>query len=450
MKTNLRRSKTYRSDPSLPVHTKQPVRLSLIPRAKLDNFEKLAKTQGTNSDDKSFSFGNGEETRSSRQSISNKENLNTLNLPPRLRSTKATKLLKRITAYKNSRRINPLKYLSDTRAVLLSKRGESNRVTEPQLLEGSARSISNSNPHFVAFAAQTDRGIEREVNEDKISLVLNIHIGNKKSPDSSYFGVYDGHAGQSCADYLRDNLHILVTEQPCYIEDKLSAIKGGMKIAESNFLQHAQMQELVDLSGSCASVVVVDANYVYIGNLGDSRVIGSFSNGRWIRQLTKDHKPDDTQELQRILKSGGGIAKQKIVTYSIKAGQNGVHDSEDVEEGPYRVIPGGLSVSRTIGDLPSKLEKYGGISGCVSAEPDLYSIVKESSLEFLVIGCDGIFDVLQNSHVSNIVRNSLITIGCNEKGCNNAVEQIISKAKEMNSRDNLTAVVILFSRSIAQ
>jgi hypothetical protein len=39
--------------------------------------------------------------------------------------------------------------------------------------------------------------------------------------------------------------------------------------------------------------------------------------------------------------------------------------------GPYRVLPGRLSVSRTFGDIEAKLEKFGGKAGVVVAEPEI-------------------------------------------------------------------------------
>ena len=34
----------------------------------------------------------------------------------------------------------------------------------------------------------------------------------KEWPQVSFFGVFDGHGGASCADYLRDNLHNYVVQ----------------------------------------------------------------------------------------------------------------------------------------------------------------------------------------------------------------------------------------------
>ena len=64
-----------------------------------------------------------------------------------------------------------------------------------------------------AYAANTNQGLVRNYNEDRVSIILNITnpnpTGRNKEdwPKCSFFGVYDGHGGVACADFLRDNLH---------------------------------------------------------------------------------------------------------------------------------------------------------------------------------------------------------------------------------------------------
>jgi len=61
------------------------------------------------------------------------------------------------------------------------------------------------------YGANTNQGIVRNYNEDRVSIILNImkpsSRNEEKWPKCSFFGVYDGHGGVACADFLRDNLH---------------------------------------------------------------------------------------------------------------------------------------------------------------------------------------------------------------------------------------------------
>ena len=62
-----------------------------------------------------------------------------------------------------------------------------------------------------AYAANTNQGLVRNYNEDRVSIILNIvkppHREHEQWPKCSFFGVYDGHGGSACAEFLRDNLH---------------------------------------------------------------------------------------------------------------------------------------------------------------------------------------------------------------------------------------------------
>jgi protein phosphatase 2C family protein 2/3 len=68
--------------------------------------------------------------------------------------------------------------------------------------------------------------------------------------------------------------------------------------------------------------------------------------------------------------------------------------------GPYRVLPGRLSVSRTFGDIEAKQPKFGGKPGVVIAEPEISQFtINENVHDFIVLGCDGIFDRLTSVNV---------------------------------------------------
>jgi hypothetical protein len=72
--------------------------------------------------------------------------------------------------------------------------------------------ISHKNFGIVeAYAAITTEGIVRNYNEDRVSIILNIpkspNYTKDDWPKCSFFGIYDGHGGANCAEFLRDNLH---------------------------------------------------------------------------------------------------------------------------------------------------------------------------------------------------------------------------------------------------
>jgi len=72
-------------------------------------------------------------------------------------------------------------------------------------------------------------------------------------------------------------------------------------------------------------------------------------------------------------------------------------ETQKVVLGPHRVFPGRLSVSRTIGDIEAKMEKFGGIEGVVIAQPEISQFkILPGYHDFIVLGCDGIFDRMTN------------------------------------------------------
>ena len=161
-----------------------------------------------------------------------------------------------------------------------------------------------------AYAANTNQGLVRNYNEDRVSIILNIlkppSRSNENWPKCSFFGIYDGHGGSACADFLRDNLHQFVIKEASFPWNPKEAIKSGFKAAETKFLELCQVNgEVVEKSGSCAIVILIVADLCYIANVGDSRALLSGEGGKRIFPLSRDHKPADEQERKRIADAGG-------------------------------------------------------------------------------------------------------------------------------------------------
>lgn len=256
-----------------------------------------------------------------------------------------------------------------------------NKIYQPA--RSSTFALNNSS---ATYAVNTTNGLIRNYNEDRVSIVVNI---KKKSgwthwPNCSYFAVFDGHGGSVCADFLKDHLHKFILENPKFPSEPIKAVKEGCERAEAEFCALALKQTNVDRSGSCGLILLFVEDILYIANIGDCRAIISENNGKTIQALTKDHKPEEPSEQERIIKNGGQVSKSSLWQHHRLA----EHLKERMIELPYRVYPGGLSVSRSFGDITAKNTEFGGNPNVLIAAPDIRTYrVDPNKTDFIIVGC---------------------------------------------------------------
>jgi protein phosphatase PTC2/3 len=82
----------------------------------------------------------------------------------------------------------------------------------------------------------------RDYNEDRVSIILNIlkppnKVYDRPWPQICFFGVFDGHGGVACADYLRDHLHNYIIQNERFPQDPEGALYDGFLNCENYFLQ---------------------------------------------------------------------------------------------------------------------------------------------------------------------------------------------------------------------
>ena len=56
-------------------------------------------------------------------------------------------------------------------------------------------------------------------------------------------------------------------------------------------------------------MVLIINDLAYIAHVGDSRCFVSINKGNKVTVLTKDHKPDEEKEFNRIVNHGGSLYK---------------------------------------------------------------------------------------------------------------------------------------------
>ncbi|XP_057963807.1 probable protein phosphatase 2C 27 [Malania oleifera] len=236
------------------------------------------------------------------------------------------------------------------------------------------------------------------------------HLGvtaNFSSP-GAFYGVFDGHGGTDAALFIRENILRFIVEDSHFPMCVKMATKSAFLKADHAF---ANSVCLDSSSGTTVLTALMFGRTMIIANAGDCRaVLGK--RGRAI-ELSKDHKPNCPSERLRIERLGGVV-----------------YDG---------YLNGQLSVARALGDWHMKGPKA---SSCpLSAEPELLEMVLTEEDEFLIMGCDGLWDVMSSQCAVTIVRKELMLHNDPER-CS---RELVSEALKRNTCDNLTVVVVCFS-----
>ena len=303
-----------------------------------------------------------------------------------------------------------------------------------------------------SYGVNTYQGIVRNYNEDRVSIIINMNKPKnflKKWPKISFFGIYDGHGGEGCSEFLRDNLHKYICENDYFPENIPEAIKYGIEKAEYEFLNNYALslnkEEINDRSGSCVLILLIVDTNIYIANVGDSRCLLSMDNGKKYIVVTNDHKPNSSNELIRIKNNGGNVYQSQTVINNLEnAFLNG-----KILIGPYRVIPGRLSVCRTIGDAEAKIKKFGGNPNVIISTPDIfYYDLKKENLDFFILGCDGIYDQMSNKEILDLAwmilkNNNKNNLELRENGLNGYNDNNIPDLNDIHNKSGLIVDLIL-------
>lgn len=183
---------------------------------------------------------------------------------------------------------------------------------------------------------------------------------------------------------------------------------------------------MLDSIGCTANVVCIDQELkkIFVANAGDSRcVLGA--GGKCI-PLSFDHKPECEIESKRIYAAGSVITEGRV--------------------------DGNLNLTRAFGDLKYKQKKeFPPEDQPITSNPDTYEYPLPNDADFIIMGCDGIWEKKSNEEMVEWV---YAQIGNNKKNAN--LQQIIAELlqKECLSEDhsqsnglgcdNMTAILIIF------
>lgn len=227
----------------------------------------------------------------------------------------------------------------------------------------------------------------------------------------AFYGVFDGHCGGDAATFIKENLLNLILR-----EGDVDFWEGGFGVGVEKAIKNAFLkaddalaEAHIISSGTTALVAMVSGKSLVVANAGDCRAVLGKRGGIAV-EMSTDHKPTTSAERSRIKSQGGFVT----------------HDG---------YLNRKLAVSRALGDLEVKA------CSPLIADPDVQQVELSEEDEFLVIACDGLWDVLSSERAVAIARRELMSSN-DPEGCSRV---LLNEALASGSGDNITVVVVCFS-----
>mmetsp|Transcript_20162 Transcript_20162/g.45819 ORF Transcript_20162/g.45819 Transcript_20162/m.45819 type:complete len:370 (-) Transcript_20162:184-1293(-) len=246
------------------------------------------------------------------------------------------------------------------------------------------------------------------------------------------FGVLDGHGGAAVAELCGWRLPMELSEGPP-TDDRTALVDAFEGVDELLFEEEAPglAHEDVQLCGCTAIVCLVRPQTLVVASAGDCRAV-LCRKGEAV-PLSEDHKPGLPAERERIECAGGFVEEQQV--------------------GPITLhrVNGGLSCSRAIGDLAYKSNARKLPSQqMVCSTPEVREVAREVGDEFLILACDGVWDVISSQDAVDFV-SSRLAHGQDLSGiADDLLDRCLSPdLVETNGLggDNMTALIVTFARA---
>ncbi|CAI2354384.1 unnamed protein product [Caenorhabditis sp. 36 PRJEB53466] len=278
----------------------------------------------------------------------------------------------------------------------------------------------------VSYGMSSMQGWRKCMEDAHIAETVMSHAAPYK--DWSFFAVFDGHAGPNIAtraslqllehlisgEEFREMTKSLEENNGVLTDATLKLLETGIKKGFLSFDETSKTSPDGNKGGCTAVCAIITPTHIIIGNLGDSRAVICGKGNQVFG--TEDHKPYLEKERKRIEDAGGSVMIQRI--------------------------NGALAVSRAFGDYDYKEHPLlSADQQLVSPEPDVYIRKRDKENdEFMVVACDGIYDVMTNEELASFVGDRLLVQSDLRQVCDDVLDECLMKG----SRDNMTMVMVCF------
>ncbi|PIA56426.1 hypothetical protein AQUCO_00700626v1 [Aquilegia coerulea] len=279
-------------------------------------------------------------------------------------------------------------------AVLLKRELSNEKIEKPDLIHGQANQ-SKKGEDFTLLKTECQR------------------VPGDGASTFSVFGLFDGHNGSAAAIYTKENLlNNVVGAIPSDLsrDEWLAALPRALV---AGFVKtDKDFQEKAQTSGTTVTFAIVDGWVITVASVGDSRCILESAEGT-IYSLSADHRLEcNEEEVERVQASGGEVGR--------------LNTGGGAEIGPLRCWPGGLCLSRSIGDMD--------VGEFIVPVPYVKQVKLSTAGGRLIISSDGVWDALSSEAAANC---------CRGMPPDAAAAQIVQDAVQYKGlRDDTTCIVV--------
>jgi serine/threonine protein phosphatase PrpC len=266
----------------------------------------------------------------------------------------------------------------------------------------------------------------RPKNEDDLFFELNLRSGtviDTKKRNANIIGIFDGHGGNLVSKYLKEHLpkYFYSNSESLFSPRNTNYITKVFDRMQNKLIKDVPQCKQM---GSTALILnlekgKLDCYNVQVYNVGDCRAV--LCNEYFIaNDLTKDHKPMKWEEKMRIEKLGGKITKEP-------------NDDPRIN---------GLAVSRAFGDLD--------VLPYVTHVPEIFNYRVNTNSKFIILGCDGVWDVLSSQDAVDFVLKEMMTSSNYLENYHTHNQRNIAKklgeyAIKKGSSDNISLIILFFT-----
>lgn len=236
--------------------------------------------------------------------------------------------------------------------------------------------------------------------EDVVFVIEDMRVGSVKW---SLYCVCDGHGGSAAAEFVQDSLPAMLRKDlpqdppPNHFrrEDGRAWADRVCETVASVFcsLDEAFAHTCAP-SGTTVSLALICGSLLTVANVGDSEVfLDSFFD---VTPMTECHKVDTNPEEQDRLQRKGAMISAFLSTGTTQATTTPMRTL-----GPLRVWPGGIAISRSLGDFEC--------SQHVIPSPHITQVILPDSGARLILATDGLWDHMSGKKACRLARSCILS-----------------------------------------